>query len=197
MFGSPIFLQQNGQTDQGRRAVPFQGIFVSNFRCCVFAVCSQCESRSVSGSSNLSQSGSGSRSGSSNLSQCVSGLGSESSNLSQCGSGSRLCHNTENKFGQLLIFSKCHFGSVSGSRRAKSMQIHSDPVHWCGSMQIPVANLISQTICGYESGSKFGSISVPHPQATPSKRMTHIYKATARLSSQSMFVINDIFDSFK
>jgi hypothetical protein len=52
-FGPPIFHQQNRQTDQGNlsvahrnmnmnwdcsRAVPFLGIFVSNFRYCVFAV---------------------------------------------------------------------------------------------------------------------------------------------------------------
>jgi hypothetical protein len=55
-FGPPIFLQQNRQTDQRNictnhsqthecwnwdcsRAIPSLGIFVSNFRCCVFAVC--------------------------------------------------------------------------------------------------------------------------------------------------------------
>jgi hypothetical protein len=53
-FGPPIVLQQNRQTDQGyinrsqkhecrnrdcSRAVPFLGLFVSNFLYCVFAVC--------------------------------------------------------------------------------------------------------------------------------------------------------------
>jgi hypothetical protein len=52
-FGPPIFMHQNRQTDQRKiqtahdhecknldcsRAVPFMGIFVSNFRYCVFAV---------------------------------------------------------------------------------------------------------------------------------------------------------------